>query len=81
MSAKRLELLRQLVPGVKSIAMLVNPDSPNTVEERRDVQAARKSSDSQSFFSMSTAITTSRQPLLRSPSAALVRCSSVPARF
>jgi putative tryptophan/tyrosine transport system substrate-binding protein len=40
LGAKRLELLRQLVPAATTIAMLVNPDSPNTEAERRDVQAA-----------------------------------------
>ncbi len=37
---KRLELLRQLVPKATTIAMLVNPNSPETEAERRDVQAA-----------------------------------------
>jgi putative tryptophan/tyrosine transport system substrate-binding protein len=40
LGAKRLELLRQLVPKATTIAMLVNPDPPNTEAERRDVQAA-----------------------------------------
>jgi putative ABC transport system substrate-binding protein len=40
LGAKRLELLRQLVPKATTIAMLVNPGSPETEEERRDVQAA-----------------------------------------
>ena len=39
LGAKRLELLRQLVPKATTIAMLVNP-SPDAREERRDVQAA-----------------------------------------
>ena len=38
--AKRLELLRQLVPKATTIAMLVNPQTPNTEAERRDVLAA-----------------------------------------
>jgi putative ABC transport system substrate-binding protein len=38
--AKRLELLRQLVPRATTIAMLVNPNSEVTEAERRDVQAA-----------------------------------------
>jgi putative ABC transport system substrate-binding protein len=37
---KRLELLRQLVPRATTIAVLANPDNPNTEAERRDVQAA-----------------------------------------
>jgi putative tryptophan/tyrosine transport system substrate-binding protein len=40
LGAKRLELLRQLAPKATTIAMLVNPNSPNTEAERRDVQAA-----------------------------------------
>jgi ABC-type uncharacterized transport system substrate-binding protein len=40
LGAKRLELLRQLAPKATMIAMLVNPNSPNTEAERRDVQAA-----------------------------------------
>jgi putative ABC transport system substrate-binding protein len=40
LGAKRLELLRQLVPKAMTIAMLVNPNSPNTEAERRDVQTA-----------------------------------------
>ena len=38
--AKRLELLRQLVPSATTIAVLVNPDKANTEAERRDVEAA-----------------------------------------
>jgi putative ABC transport system substrate-binding protein len=40
LGAKRLELLRQLVPKATAIAMLVNPSRPNTEAERRDVHAA-----------------------------------------
>jgi len=40
LGAKRLDLLRQLVPKATSIAMLVNPNSPNTEAERRDIQTA-----------------------------------------
>lgn len=38
--AKRLERLRELLPGYRTIGMLVNPNSPDTEGERRDVQAA-----------------------------------------
>jgi putative ABC transport system substrate-binding protein len=37
---KRLDLLRQLVPNAGTIAMLVNPGTPDTEAERKDVQAA-----------------------------------------
>jgi hypothetical protein len=42
--AKRLDLLRQLVPNAGTIAMLVSPGTPDTEAERRDVQAAGASS-------------------------------------
>jgi putative ABC transport system substrate-binding protein len=38
--AKRLELLRQLVPNAATIGVLVNPNSPETESERRDLLAA-----------------------------------------
>jgi putative ABC transport system substrate-binding protein len=40
LGAKRLDLLRQLVPRAATIAMLVHPNIPNNVAERTDVQAA-----------------------------------------
>ena len=40
LGAKRLELLLQLVPTATTIAMLVGPDSSDTLAEQRDVQAA-----------------------------------------
>jgi putative ABC transport system substrate-binding protein len=40
LGAKRLELLRKLVPKATTIAMLVNPNNPNTEAERSDVQTA-----------------------------------------
>ena len=40
LGAKRLQLLRQLVPKATTIAALVNPNSTETEAERRDVQAA-----------------------------------------
>jgi len=42
LGAKRLDLLRQLLPKTKTIAVLVHPNTPNTEAERRDVQAAAK---------------------------------------
>jgi putative ABC transport system substrate-binding protein len=40
LGAKRLELLRQLVPKATTIGVLVNPNTDETEAERRDVQAA-----------------------------------------
>jgi putative ABC transport system substrate-binding protein len=43
LGAKRVELLRQLVPGATTIAMLVNPTSASNDADRRDTQAAAQS--------------------------------------
>jgi ABC-type uncharacterized transport system substrate-binding protein len=40
LTAKRLELLSELVPGARVIALLVNPNSPNAERIIRDVQQA-----------------------------------------
>jgi putative ABC transport system substrate-binding protein len=40
LGSKRLELLRQLAPKASAIAVLMNPNTPTTEAERRDVQAA-----------------------------------------
>jgi putative ABC transport system substrate-binding protein len=40
--AKRLELLRQVVPKATTIAMLVQPNRSDTEPERKDVQAAAR---------------------------------------
>jgi putative tryptophan/tyrosine transport system substrate-binding protein len=40
--AKRLELLRQVVPKATTVAMLVQPNRPETEPERKDVQAAAR---------------------------------------
>jgi putative ABC transport system substrate-binding protein len=40
LGAKRLDLLRQVIPRATIIAMLANPNIPVTEAERRDVQAA-----------------------------------------
>src|SRR5262249_26854123 len=37
---KRLELLRQFIPKARTIAMLVNPNTPETEAERKEIQVA-----------------------------------------
>jgi putative tryptophan/tyrosine transport system substrate-binding protein len=44
LGAKRLELLRALVPGATTIAVLVNPKNPNTEGQVGDLQAAASTS-------------------------------------
>lgn len=41
-SAKRLEILRQLVPGMRKVAMLVNPKSALAELEIKDIEAAAR---------------------------------------
>ena len=43
LAAKRLELLREMVPQLATIAFLVNPNSPNAELETREVQTASRS--------------------------------------
>src|SRR5262245_33083394 len=42
LGAKRLELLRELLPNIGLIALLTNPNSPDAVEELSDIQAAAR---------------------------------------
>jgi putative ABC transport system substrate-binding protein len=42
LGAKRLELLRELVPNAAAIGLLVNPKNPNSESETNDVQTAAR---------------------------------------
>ena len=42
LGAKRLELLRELVPNVTAISLLVNPKNPDSEFEMQDVQEAAR---------------------------------------
>ena len=50
LGAKRLELLRQLVPKVTTNGVLVYPNNPHTEAERREVQAAAQAVGQQLFI-------------------------------
>jgi putative ABC transport system substrate-binding protein len=49
MESKRLGLLRELVPGVPLIGILVNPQFPPTVQELEDLEPAAKAVNQQLF--------------------------------
>ena len=49
MAAKRHEILREAVPGVRRVAVLVDDSNPVNVEETRQVQAAADDLDLMSF--------------------------------
>ena len=76
LGAKRLDLLRQLVPKATLVAVLVNPGSVETEAERREetYRPRRKGSGSNSSFSMLAATAILRHPLRQSRNA-------VPARY
>jgi putative tryptophan/tyrosine transport system substrate-binding protein len=42
LAAKRIELLKEIAPGVSRIALLMNPTNPNTDIERMDAEAGAK---------------------------------------
>ncbi len=49
MESKRLGLLRELVPGVPLVGVLVNPQFPPTVQELNDLEPAAKAVDQRLF--------------------------------
>ncbi len=81
--AKRLELLRQIVPKTTTIGMLEDLSSPGTEAERTDVQAAAQAIGLQLIIidslSTSTTTATSRRPSPPSFNAGPARCWSAPA--
>ena len=81
LGAKRLELLRQLVPKATTIAVLVNPTTPGYrggAKRRAGGRAGDRAATPR--CSMSAASATSRPPSQRSSQRGLARCSSAPAR-
>ena len=56
LGAKRLELLRQLLPKATTIAMLVNPNTTETEEERADVRNAAQALGQQLIVSDVTSV-------------------------
>ena len=50
LDAKRLQLLRELVPSASTIAVLVNPTSPLAKNQLRDIQAAADSIKQKIYF-------------------------------
>ena len=74
LGAKRLELLRKLVPNATTIGLLANP-SPDAEWERRDVQAAAQAVGQQLIIVYASSAATSREPSGRSFNAELVQCS------
>ena len=77
--AKRLELLRQIVPKTTTIGVIEDLDSPATETERKDVQAAAQVIGVQLSLSMSAATATSRRPSPPSFNAGPARYWSAPA--
>jgi putative tryptophan/tyrosine transport system substrate-binding protein len=54
LGGKRLELARELVPNVGVIALLTNPNSPDALEELRDVQNAANAIGQELFVAPAT---------------------------
>jgi len=54
-TGKRLELLRQLVPGAVTIAVLIDPQTNEGVVERRDLETSAKAVEQQLFVFEATA--------------------------
>lgn len=76
LGAKQLELLHRLVPNVTTIGLLVNPNTPETEAERKDVQAAAEAIGQQLIVVEVNSDRESSQPLQRSSNAEPALCSS-----
>ena len=66
LAGKRLELLREVLPGLRQLAIMANVGYPASVVEIGEVQAAARKLASKSTFSKSGAPKTSRPPSGRS---------------
>ena len=90
LTAKRLELMRQLLPGTAKVAVLINPNSPEVAPQLADVQSASRAagqpililnasneSDFDTAFAAlaQTGPTHSWSPMMRSSSTAATRSS------
>jgi len=75
MVAKRLELLRELVPGAGTMGYLTNPANLISASETEDMQTAARSVGQQMTCAQAR-WKTSTQPWRRRPSAAWARCWS-----
>ena len=73
-TAKRLELLRELVPGATRVAVLVNPANPATETTLRDVEPAARAVGLHSRSSRPATVGRSTRPLQ-------LLCASGPTRF
>jgi putative ABC transport system substrate-binding protein len=53
LNTKRIELLREIVPGAKTIGLLVNPENRNAANEQRELETAIASGGQQSVIVLS----------------------------
>ena len=79
LAAKRLELLRELVPGAVKVAVLIDPAAPPTRTTLQEVEGAARTMGLGSRSSMPAAAARSTQPSQRSRASAPTRFSSAPA--
>jgi putative tryptophan/tyrosine transport system substrate-binding protein len=80
LTAKRLELLRELVPTAARVAVLVNPNSPVTATTLKDLEPAARVWDCKSRSFASAPSRKWRRPSQDLRASGPMRCSSVPTR-